>query len=148
MNGGYELSYCTRTDIEAVIPAKVLASLLDLNRDGTEDPNALDKAIERASAVVDSYTADRYETPFSPVPSEVTTCTVTLVRYALFSARGLDPAKGSDQVIKADYDHAMRWLRDVSAGRARIRVGTDTPHAPEIHVSISSAEARFPRDFR
>lgn len=102
------------------MPAGVLAQLSDLDRDGTEDPGVVDAAIVDAEAEVNSYLQSRYSVPLAaPVPSRLRAVALDVTTYRLFAARGLSD-EGADKVVRQRYEDALRWLRDVAAGRASL----------------------------
>jgi phage gp36-like protein len=125
-------TYLTRADIDAAIPADVLLEAADLDRDGVEDPGVVDKALDDAQAEVDSYLLTRYPVPVSPVPTRLRQVSVAICVYRLLARRGLDE-DGPDKVIVRDYNDAIRWLRDVGAGRAAVPVvGGDPEPTPTV----------------
>ncbi len=70
-------------------------------------------ALTAASDVVDSYVAASYTLPLTQASPLLTDITVDLARHRLYAG------KASDEV-QARYDAAMKWLRDVSSGKAKL----------------------------
>ena len=118
--------YCTRGDIEKILPADVLLRLTDLDSDGQEDTGIVDRAIGDAGAIIDGYASVRYSTPFDPVPAQVRACAVSIAVYKLFARRGYDE-DSADKAVVAEYRDAVTFLRDVGTGKAALAVATEDP---------------------
>ena len=80
----------------------------------------VEAALDAASAMADGYLRDRYELPLSSWSDDLPRN--GLPHRHLDAARepGLRPARGADEVVRLQYEDAMRWLRDVGAGRVRL----------------------------
>lgn len=79
---------------------------------GAIDDGVLSKALEDASAEVDSFIGLRVVTPVTPVPGDLVNRTCTVARYRLS-----DPC--TDRVRK-DYEDTVSFLRLVGAGNATL----------------------------
>ena len=57
-------------------------------------------------------------------------------RFLLGNLGGFDPQRGNDEVIRLRYEDAMRWLREIHAGKLRPvgMAGTTTPEASSAHA--------------
>ena len=114
--------YGTTTDlVNYGLPATALGSL-----SATQQNDAL----VAASGVVDSYYGGRYALPLTAwdVPTTQATCKIA-AWFLLSSTRGFNPAAGGDQAVRAGYEDAMRWLRDVQKQQAHPAV---TPASNQI----------------
>jgi phage gp36-like protein len=114
------MAYCTMSDVETRIGADRLAALADHDGDGSADQAVVDRAIEDAGGLIDSYLAARYEVPVSPVPERLRSCAVSLAVYFL--------ALGRDSVtpdVRTSYRSELRWLEDAASGRASLGEGLD-----------------------
>ena len=83
------MPYTTQAKIEASLPAVDLLAALDDDRDGVADAGRLTTVIEAADGRVDSFLAQAYETPFSPVPAIVAEASLVFVLAGLYRRRGV-----------------------------------------------------------
>lgn len=81
-------------------------------RESALGDGAGDRALEEAAAEIDSYLCGRYAVPV-PTSSNMTRICVQIATYRLLGEAASDRAR-------ADYEDAIRWLRDAQAGRASI----------------------------
>lgn len=138
-------TYCTREDIEGRIPADVLASWTDLDRDGVEDAGVVDAALRAASDLCDSYLSVRIPVPVANPPGALRNAALAIAIWRLASGLGFD-VTSADKVIKLEYDDATRWLRDVGAGKAGLpssAATTQAPSAPDVPVVVATRPAIF-----
>ena len=115
------MTYTTRTALEETFGADDIADL-EYGR-----PNALDQAIAKADALIDSYVGNRYSLPLAEIPPVLAEMALDLVRYNL--------DKSPDEIIKDRNDKAIKYLERVSAGKASLGI----PQASE-PVSLDTAE--------
>jgi phage gp36-like protein len=80
---------------------------------GSPDSDIVDRALTDASATIDTYLSAKYAVPASPVPASIQGVCCTIARYLLHDDHATDR-------IRQAYEDAMRWLRDVSTGKAII----------------------------
>ena len=73
------------------------------------------RATADADAEINSYCASHYEVPFSTAPAIVRKLSVDIAIYNLYARR-----KGAPDDRKQRYDSAVRFLRDISAGKASL----------------------------
>ena len=107
MSGDSLRSYATLADLRQLgINPSALAGIPD------ED---LERAIQAASATVDSYLATRYTRPILAWGDDVREKTAALAAWLVMSRRrGFNPEAGSDVALRTNHDDAMRWLKDVA----------------------------------
>lgn len=103
-------AYAARTDFAA---HGVSADALEGIATGDQD-----KALEAASRLVDSYLIKRFAMPLTAVGEDVKEKVCALAAYKLLKGRGFNPESDDARQLREDYDDALSWLRDVSAGRA------------------------------
>ena len=115
-------------------------ALIDLT-DRTDPPTGqigtavVDAAIAGAVAEVDSYLGQRYSVPLpDPIPAAVTDAALTITWYRLHTDRA------ADKDLRVRYEDAVRWLRDVSAGRAALPGVATSASAPAAGL-VALAEA-------
>ena len=95
-------------------------------REETLGPGAADKVLTAAGAEIDSYLCTRYAVPV-PVSENMARIAVQIAQYRLLG-------DAADDRSRADYDDAIRWLKDVQAGRAAI------PSAPAQSSGVNQAQ--------
>ncbi|SIQ96422.1 Mu-like prophage protein gp36 [Aromatoleum tolulyticum] len=78
---------------------------------GVVDTAVADGAIADAVGEIDTYLGVRYALPVSPLPALLVMVTCDIARYRLHGTRVTDE-------VRARYDDALRWLKDVALGRA------------------------------
>lgn len=99
------MTYATRADLEERYGVDELAQ-----RETMLPPNAVDKALADADALIDGYMAGRYTVPLSPVPANLPRVACQVARYLVLGA-------AADERARQDYEDAVSWLKDVAAGR-------------------------------
>ena len=112
------MAYSLQTDLLEQIDEDILIQLTDDVDAGTVDADKVTRAI--ADAEIDSYCGTRHELPFDPVPVMVRKLSVDIAIYNLYARR-----KGVPEDRQKRYDNAVRFLRDVSIGKATL--GADAP---------------------
>ncbi len=84
-------------------------------------------AIDRACAEVDSYLGQRYTVPLAgDVPVAVADAALTIAWYRLH------PDAADDKALRIRYEDAVRWLRDVAAGRAALPGAASSASSPAV----------------
>jgi len=129
------MAYATKTDIIEQLDEDTLIQLTDDAGAGTVDDSRVTRAIADADAEIDSYCGVRYSVPLSPVPPVIRKGSVDIAVYNLYARR-----RGAPEDRKDRYNDAIRFLRDVAAGKASL--GADDPdgapgggNAPSIDYS-------------
>lgn len=94
---------------------------------GQIDSGVVAAAIAGAAAEVDSYIGQRYTVPLTdPAPAAVADAALTIAWYRLHTDRA------ADKDLRIRYEDAVRWLRDVSAGRASLPGIATSNSAPAV----------------
>ena len=136
------MSYITKSDLIARYTQTKLRELTDREapyQDAIVD-TVLDQAIASAASVIDGHLSGRYTLPLTEVPALLTDVAARLAYAALF----IDTAP---EKVTADYQAAMRTLRDIAGGTVRIDVGgTTAPAAPAEGVEVVASDRVFGRD--
>jgi phage gp36-like protein len=113
-----------------------LLHLTDAGRTGSIDATIVSMALDDATAEVDSYLSSVLSAPLTTTPVILVSVTCDVARYRLYSGIG-----GQTEQVKDRYDAAVRWLRDVSAGKAKLGIATaDVPITRGIAASIRTFE--------
>jgi len=110
------MSYVTKDQLIDRIGAEELVQLTDRFGDGDLDDDVLATAIADADAIIDSYLAPRYALPLAQAlidASPLARVAGDIARYALYTAEAPDE-------VRNRHADALRWLRDVQAGRASL----------------------------
>jgi len=76
-------------------------------------PEELDRGLEAASAVVDSYLRARYTLPIQRWGLELTRCVAQIAAYDLMLSKGFDPSLAADEQLRLRYEDALAWLKMV-----------------------------------
>lgn len=113
--------YATEDNLLELFGRKELLALSDLDRTGQINSAAVDKAIAGASADIDSYIATRYPLPLPENPVVLVDKCADIVRYKMTGSAGRLMTEG----IRERYEDAIRWLRDVAAGKASLGLTED-----------------------
>ena len=126
------MAYCTKTDIEKMLPASDVVDLTDDEGTGAQVAARVSEAITQADAEIDSYCGGRYSVPFVAVPDIIKKCSVDIAIYNLYSRRiETIPATRSER-----YKNAIRQLEGIAKGT--ISIG-ETPE-PTASTGASYAE--------
>lgn len=116
------MMYCTLDDLKKQVPEAVLVELTDDEGLGTINTTRVDRAIEDATDLINSYAAARYPTPLNPVPGVIRKIAVDIALYNLFSRRGYDE-DSADKSIVDRYKGAITFLEHLAKGMVTIGTG-------------------------
>jgi len=135
------MAYCNQDDILKMIPQDELTELTADTGD-TPDPEVVTEAIAKADAEIDAYLGTRYVTPLSPVPAQVTSLSVDMAIYHLYTRRSLAP-----MVRRRKYEAALAFLQRVASGEVVLEdVGGEPPGTQHQGVKADGATRLFSRD--
>ena len=113
------MSYASRADLKAVIPARDLALLAGFDQgDAAASDARLAQALTDASAEIDGYLRRQVSLPLADSPHTLNVYCRDLAMWRLYRNLGHDTDR-----LKALRDGALSWLRDVAAGK--IGLGDD-----------------------
>jgi phage gp36-like protein len=113
-------------DVRANLAEDVLIYLVDDENLKTISPAGEARILEdirKALAEVNSYVAQRYALPLPETPDVLRDKAMDVVRYKLFSRRGIRPGT-ADETIRTNYEDAVKWLRDLAVGRTSLTFST------------------------
>lgn len=87
--------------------------------------------LEATSRMADGYIGNAYPLPLTAWGDDLRAAIVHVSDWNLLATRGFDPQRGNDEVIRLRYEDAMRWLREIHAGKLLPvgMAGTTTPEA-------------------
>ncbi|WP_411037639.1 gp436 family protein [Shinella sp. BYT-45] len=88
----------------------------------TVDPVVVGRALDDASALIDSYLTKVVKLPLANVPDVLVKTAADIARYYLHGK-----AAEKDSPVTTAYNQAVAWLRDVSRGLVELSAGGETP---------------------
>lgn len=109
------MSYATQTQLIERAGEAMIIALSDRDAVATGVVNAavVARALSDADAVIDGYLAGRYALPLASTPALICDLAQAIALYKLYTS---DP----EAKIKADYDQALRMLREIAKGEFRL----------------------------
>lgn len=123
------MTYASQQDLIDRFGTDKLAQLTDkVNRPATViDAVTTGKALEDASALIDSYVGKRFDLPLSAVPDILVRFCADIALYYLYGSKAED-----DGPVERKYKEALAWLKDVSRGLVQLDDGSGSgdPAAP------------------
>jgi phage gp36-like protein len=140
------MAYASETDIIDLHGADLLDLLADKTGDGVRDAAAIARALDDATSLIDGYLSQRYTLPLPQVPALLKTMCIDIALYRLAS----NPALLSEDARRR-YDDALKFLRDIGAGKASLGLPVDSDGAGSEAsgaqiVLIESSPRLFSRD--
>jgi len=110
------MDYITRQALIDRFGETELIELTDRSGSGAIDDAVLDRAVNDATAEINSYLEARYTLPLSAVPQVIKTLAANIARYYLFDDR-------ATEVVEARYTNAVKFLR--ALGKGEVSLGLD-----------------------
>ncbi|MBX3447514.1 MAG: DUF1320 domain-containing protein [Parvibaculaceae bacterium] len=134
------MTYATLDDMKARFKEQELIELTDHANVPPEeiDEVMVGKALADAGGLIDSYIGGRYTLPLSTVPHQ-------LVRYCCDIAWKYLWGDSAPEAVQKNHDIAVRYLADVSAGKAKLDVQGE-PAPSGVAASFDGPERLFSRD--
>lgn len=136
------MAYATQANLVDRFGERELVELTDRAEPpaGAIDAAVVASALADADAVIDSYIVGRYALPLSPVPAVLELRACDIARFLLHGLR-------ATQEVRDRYDDAIAFLKDVSAGKAKLGAD-DSGAAPASQdlPQMQTADSAFKRD--
>jgi phage gp36-like protein len=129
--------YASLSDATELYGDEYVVTSVDRDSDGEADTSAFGSALDKASSEIDTYLAKRYETPVSPAPEFLKQICIDIAIYR--SSPGLERTDEK----RERYNDAIRWLRDVSAGKATLATAVEAEDEASEDLPQSTAETRL-----
>ena len=114
------MAYAVKADLLNRMPLEELIELTDDAGTGSEDDAKITAALAAASAEIDSYARGTHGLPLG-ASEKVKSLTLDLAIFELEKRK-----RAVRDNTQAAYDAAVRFLRDVSAGKVSLSDGTTT----------------------
>jgi phage gp36-like protein len=139
------MAYATRQDFIAAFGERETLMLTNLDNPNsvTIDPIPLDKALDDATAEIDTYIASRYILPLASTPTVVNRYCLDIARYMLDRIR-------SREDVRLRYEDALKWLGMLASGK--VSIGADllgasiSQTAPSLDASGARSSVAPPID--
>ena len=137
------MPYSTQDDILDKLSQEKLAQLTSDDGDDVDD-SVVAKAISDADSTIDSYISKAYTVPVTivPVPPKLNQLSVTIAIYNLFARRSTNVG-GVNEVVRQDYEDAIRFLEFVAVGKATIGIAPTPQRAAGVGGSVSGTRRVF-----
>lgn len=128
------MPYIAKQDLIDELGQSMLVKLTDDAGTGVINDTRVNKAIDFASGIFDSYARSRYSLPV-PVTTLVKALNLDLAVFHLYKAR-TSIAEGVYKVKQDAYNEALKTLRDIAAGKAAL----DVPAVEETKEKPASSD--------
>lgn len=139
------MPYASTSNIEDSYGAGRL-DMLSADDAGVRDAAKIARALDDASALIDGYISQRYPLPLTTVPAVLREACVSIAVYKLAT----DPTALTED-MRARYDDALRFLRDVATSKAALGIPTLADGASAAAVEAASPQVAIiesaPREF-
>jgi phage gp36-like protein len=107
--------YATEQDMIDLYGANRIDMLADITGDGVRDAAKIARALATASDLIDGYISNRYALPLPRTTGALTDCCVSIAVYRMAAGPAL-----LTEDIRTRYEDAIKYLRDVAAGKAAL----------------------------
>jgi phage gp36-like protein len=126
--------YATTADLESYLGSEAYLRLCDRDDSGAVDTSDIEEALDRASSLADSYIAK-----WIPALQAAAAVPRLLVQHVCDIAVYLLGGNRATDKHRVRYEDALRWLREVQAGRASLGIPPleVDPNAGGIAVVVS-----------
>ena len=133
------MTYATQADLVERFGADEVRQLTDrhMPAQGAIVAAVLDRAIADAAGLIDAHLAGRYVLPLStPHPAQLVRVACDITRYFLHDLSAPD-------LVREHYEDAVKWLRDVAAGKVPLIGATGL----EVQASAQPSGAAVARPY-
>lgn len=127
------MAYATHKNLEDRYGTEEVLLVSDRDGDGASDVDVVVEAIADADDLIDSYLSQRYDLPLSTVPGILTRVSGDIAMYMMAST-----ADALTEERRTRYEDAIKWLKDVVAGKASLGLA-DEPATTPLNVAVSSS---------
>jgi phage gp36-like protein len=135
------MPYATQADLVARFGTEELVQLTDRTGADTVEAGVVDAALADAAAKIHGYLAARYALPVSPAPDLLRSMQADVARYLLHGDR-------ATELVRKNYEDALKLLRDLSEGKAVLAGASPagagaSPAAAAGQVRVAAPGRRF-----
>lgn len=141
--------YCEKQDLINGLSDRAVTAFAKDAADDTEliIDARIDAAITKACDVTDGYLRGKYALPLANVPGIVKSLAVDLALYFLASRKGIREGTPEEN-LRVKYEDAVRYLRDIQAGKADIGIPNDEGvSTPSTGATVSAPAKIFDDTF-
>lgn len=133
------MTYCSTSDIQAVIPNDDLIQLTNDSGGETVDITQITSAISYVDNIIDGYLRGRYSLPLTTVPDELKYLAIDFVVYRLYSRRMQTDVPES---IFKKYTEVVKTLQNIQKGTFNLGVeGADAFSNPTLKINKDSTSS-------
>ncbi|MBW4652621.1 MAG: DUF1320 family protein [Kaiparowitsia implicata GSE-PSE-MK54-09C] len=116
-----------------------LSALDDATAEAVVEP-VIDRALDDASSLIDSYIGSRYRLPLPSTPTVLIPKCLDIARYRLDRTRARDD-------VRLRYEDAIRWLEQITKGIISLSLDeVGNPTQPSGSPEFNSPPSVFDRD--
>lgn len=133
------MSYATEQNLIDRFGEDDIRQVADRDGDGVNDAAAIAGAIGDAGDTIDAYVGSRYDLPLVSVPPRLVRVACELAFYYLH--RFSPP-----EHVRKLYEDAMKFLGDVSTGRAKLDIAGDDPAPAGDTIAAEGPDRTFSHD--
>ena len=133
------MPYATQQDLIDRFGEQELIEQTDRENGEEVDANVVSKALADADELIDSYIARRVALPLSAVPDRLVRVASNIARYFLYADR-------PTEAVQRAYDLDVKWLLEVSQGKAVLSAdGVEPTAAPDLVAEFTGDARLFSR---
>ena len=135
------MGYAVQADLETRFTTAEIVQLTDVADPptGLIDAAKVAAALAAADALIDAYVGVKYALPLAEVPAVLTDKAADIARFELYG-------HGATAEVKARYDDAVAFLRDLSLGKAKLKLADGAEAAtPAGTIAHDGPERTFGR---
>ena len=132
------MSYCSISDIQAVIANDDLVQLTNDSGSDTVDTNKINDAVSYVENVIDGYLRGRYDLPLASIPDELRYLTIDFVVYKLYSRRMYTEIPES---VRRKYEEVIKTLEKIQKGS--FNLGIESSEAFEQPTLKTNKDSSF-----
>lgn len=104
--------YASQADIDDLYGTDLLLRIADPNKTGSPDATIVERGLQSADDLINSYVSTRYNLPLSTVPNVLRDCAIDIAVYKI----ALERARRTEE-MRTRYDDWMAWLKDLAVGK-------------------------------
>lgn len=134
------MAYATQSDIENEIGLDQLKVLADRDGDDAVDTAVVTRALDDASAEMDTYLRKRYQLPLAETPTYLRKVCVDLAIYNLADSMAM-----MNDTWERRHKMAVDWLNRLAKGVVELDLAT-LPASETNAVHVDAADRVFTRD--